>query len=489
MSIYLDPEIEEGNIEYKRCLSDTDITRLEEYTSQMLWRIGEGKGEAIYYLGVEDNGTFYNWNETQKNKTLQTFKKIVTKANLKIAKLDKINYNIESKTNYYFKIVIREKQTNLIEKRILLLGESGIGKSTFIANIILSKVDEFNKEARMYLFNHKHEIIQKKTSSFNYMYIIHNNTKWVFIEIPGEDKYNKTRNKIILSFGSTINCCLFLENKEEWSKKKYYSNYFTKMNIPCVNLNLYSDEHKFPNYNGKLYIDKNEFFNNIDLYCKQTLYNKKTEFIVLQSFKNHYPESIILTGILKGGKLIINKDYLLTIDNTVTEIKINSIHIDGLPTSKVIAPSTISICISSENLDFKKSLIGIISEEPLNKITDYIIECDSDILEYAPLVYKDNKIIKLKDVKNSYQTIDKIFLVDNGIGIIYEYLTTDGIIGDKGLTSDTKLELKPKPKPILEPTRTPEFTPPKKLILENAEPKGFNGTIVGTNAGLSIKVD
>ena len=36
------------------------------------------------------------------------------------------------------------------------------------------------------------------------------------------------------------------------------------------------------------------------------------------------------------------------------------------------------------------------------------------------LVYKDNKILKLKDLKNSYQTIDKIFLVDNGIGVIIE---------------------------------------------------------------------
>jgi hypothetical protein len=356
-------------------------------------------------------------NEVQKNNTLQTFKKIVSKANLKIAKLEKINYTIDSKTNYYFKIVIREKQKILFEKRILLLGESGIGKSTFIANVILSKVDEFNKEARMYLFNHKHEIIQKKTSSFNYMYIIYNNTKWVFIEIPGEDRFNKTRNKIILSFGSTINCCLFLENDKEWSKKNYYSKYFTKMNIPCINLNLYSDEHKFPNYNGKLHIDKNDFFSNLESKCKVLQYNKKTEFIVLQSFKNQYPLSIILTGILKGGKLIINKEYFFTIDNTITEIKIISIHIDGLPTNKVIGPCTVSISITSENLDLKKDFIGIISEEPLNKINDYIIESES-IGMNMPLVYKDNKVMKLKDVKNSYQTIDKIFLIDNGFGVI-----------------------------------------------------------------------
>ena len=361
MSIYLDPEIEEGNIEYKRSLNDFKNDRLEEHTSQMLWRIGEGKGEAIYYLGVENDGTFYNWNQTEKNKTLQNFKKIVSKANLKIVKLDKVKYNIIDKTNYYFKITIREKQQIIPEKRILLLGESGIGKSTFIANIILSKVDEDNKEARMYLFNHKHEIIQKKTSSFNYMYIIYNNIKWVFIEIPGEDKYEKTRNKIISSFGSTINCCLFFENDKEWSKKDYYLDFFYKMNIPCINLNLYSLENKFPNYNGKLLIDKNNFFNNIKDLIKEIPFNKTTEFVVLQSFKNQFPVSIIFIGILRGGNLITNKEYLLTVDNIVTEIKINSIHIDGIPINKITAPATISISVTGENLNLKRNCTATIN--------------------------------------------------------------------------------------------------------------------------------
>jgi len=60
MSIYLDPEVEEGNIEYKRYIADLTEQRLEEYISQMIWRVREGSGEAHYYLGVENNGTFYN---------------------------------------------------------------------------------------------------------------------------------------------------------------------------------------------------------------------------------------------------------------------------------------------------------------------------------------------------------------------------------------------------------------------------------------------
>ena len=181
MSIYLDPEIEEGNIEYKRYLSELSNERLEQYVSQMIWRVREGLGEAIYYLGVEDNGTFYNWTQNEKKQTLYRFKNIVKIAKMKIIKLVKVYYKVNEKQNNYFKIVIREKLDDIIEKKILLLGNTQIGKTTLIANLIHSKIDENKKEARMYLFTHKHEILSKQTSSFSYNYIIYNNIKWVLI--------------------------------------------------------------------------------------------------------------------------------------------------------------------------------------------------------------------------------------------------------------------------------------------------------------------
>jgi GTPase len=45
----------------------------------MKWRIGEGNGEALYYLGIEDDGKFYNWNEKEKKQTIQVLKKIINK--------------------------------------------------------------------------------------------------------------------------------------------------------------------------------------------------------------------------------------------------------------------------------------------------------------------------------------------------------------------------------------------------------------------------
>jgi GTPase len=406
MNIFLEPEIEEGNIEYKRFLKN-DEARIEEYASQMKWRIGEGNGEALYYLGIEDDGKFYNWNEKEKKQTLQVLKKIINKSNLRIVKIDKMIY-IEDKTgkeNNYYKVLIREKDKIFSEKRILLLGDTGVGKSTFLSNLILSKLDDKNKEARMYLLNHKHEIIQKKTSSFNYLYTIYNNTKWIFIEAPGDDKYIKTRNKIILSFGSTIDSCLIIE-KEEWKWKEYYVEYLKKVGIPYININLYETKiMKWPNYNTKILIDKNDFFTNllslVNTKSMSLNNSNKTEFIILQSFINN-DFGVILTGILKKGEFNINKNYYLHI-NQIHNVKIKSIHLDGKPYDKIKGPKTISICI--DNIEIK-DYIGIIS----NNILPKIIEIPE--INKKQLIYKDNRIFNLESFKKYYQTNDKVFLLN-----------------------------------------------------------------------------
>ena len=53
----LDAEREEGNTEYKRQLANPSPERFEELVSQLKWRLGEGQGEAIYEIGVADDGS------------------------------------------------------------------------------------------------------------------------------------------------------------------------------------------------------------------------------------------------------------------------------------------------------------------------------------------------------------------------------------------------------------------------------------------------
>jgi len=408
MSIFsnnlLDKEIEEGNIEYKRCLTNIDDRRREEFISQMLWRIKEGNGEAIYYLGVEDDGTFYNWNKNEIKQTIESFKKIVSMAKLKIVRITKNYYtNNQNKKNYYLKVVIRENQRLLPEKRIFLFGESGIGKTTFLANLICNRIDE---EARLYLLNHKHEMIEKKTSSFNYNHIIYDDIKWVFIEGPGDDKYKKTRNKLLLSFGSSIDLCVFVE---EWKWKDYYIDILRKMDIPYITINIHNHENRFPLYNCKQLIDKNEFFSNIKSLCKSTKVSDELEYVVLQYFTN--PDvGIILSGILKTGTLIENKKYLLFLNNKSYDITVKSIHIDSKPINKISGPKTVSLSIqfNEENVNVK-NLMGIIT----NKYLDKTLPLEEELNGKHVLIYKDNRCFTTEHYKNYYQTNDKILIVDN----------------------------------------------------------------------------
>ena len=45
-----------GNMEYKLTLFDKAKERLKHLTTQLNFRLNEGKGQAIYRVGIEDNG-------------------------------------------------------------------------------------------------------------------------------------------------------------------------------------------------------------------------------------------------------------------------------------------------------------------------------------------------------------------------------------------------------------------------------------------------
>lgn len=52
----MNQEDNEGKIEYKLKLVNPTPDRLDHLTTQMKYRLQEGNGEAIYEIGVEDNG-------------------------------------------------------------------------------------------------------------------------------------------------------------------------------------------------------------------------------------------------------------------------------------------------------------------------------------------------------------------------------------------------------------------------------------------------
>lgn len=97
------PEKFYGNIEYKRSLvpkgtNNQILESIKKKGSQMLFRLLEGEGKALYILGIEDNGEIYGLNDKELKITLNTFYKIVNEIEAKI-KVIRIYNGMNNKFN------------------------------------------------------------------------------------------------------------------------------------------------------------------------------------------------------------------------------------------------------------------------------------------------------------------------------------------------------------------------------------------------------
>lgn len=81
----LEPENEYGNVEYKLRLTNPTADRVERLVTQLKWRIREGNGEAIVYLGVRDDGQFVGLTPDEARLSLQTLERMSSKIGAKMS--------------------------------------------------------------------------------------------------------------------------------------------------------------------------------------------------------------------------------------------------------------------------------------------------------------------------------------------------------------------------------------------------------------------
>jgi GTPase len=429
----LEPEQDDGNIEYKRYLINIDSERFENLSTQMMWRLSECNNEAIYYLGVNDNGTIYNMTEQERNETLFNFMKLVNNNNAEI-----INFE----ENIYIKITIRRKNTMLPEIRVVLLGntQSGSlnskefkladlqsGKTTFLSNILLSKLDT-NNDARIYLMNHKHELETKKTSSFNCHYENYMNYKFSFMEAPGYKEYQKMKYKILL--GSHPDICLLFTNQNN-EIEPFDLFIVKKLNIPHIIVNVFDSSSI---YNCKKLIDKKIFFEEL-LGLKST--NKTKQGPTVFNILNIYPHTdlgIIMSGYLVSGLLEINKPIYWTTNLDTLECKINSIHINNEPINKCETNQMLTVCIKPLNNynTMKKHKNGFLSDKFLNKnhkINFQFLNFSNTKLLNNLTGYCENRLVKLTNIieeNNEFTATVDNYYNDSDI-IIIDYENIKGI--------------------------------------------------------------
>jgi len=163
---YLEPEKEEGNIEYKLKLVDPTPERFQHLVSQLKWRLGEGMGEAIYEVGVEDSGVPAGVSEEEMTKSLETLEKMGKELNADISVIRKR----KGVSGFVAEVLVRQyaRSAEFSEVRVAVVGNVDSGKSTLLGVLTRGGLDNGRGLARNFVFKHRHEIETGRTSSITH---------------------------------------------------------------------------------------------------------------------------------------------------------------------------------------------------------------------------------------------------------------------------------------------------------------------------------
>ena len=128
---YLPPEPQMGNIEYKLKLVNPTQQRLQHLVTQMKWRLREGNGEAIYEMGVEDNGIMTGLSEEDMDSSLDTLQEMARRltATVQVLRQRKVD-NLRTVAEILVRKVPEDQQA--IDLSVCVLGSADVGKSTLL---------------------------------------------------------------------------------------------------------------------------------------------------------------------------------------------------------------------------------------------------------------------------------------------------------------------------------------------------------------------
>ncbi|XP_028828065.1 GTP-binding protein 2-like [Denticeps clupeoides] len=223
---FLPPEAEEGNIEYKLKLVNPTQYRFEHLATQLKWRLQEGRGEAVYQIGVEDNGLLVGLSDRDMRASLGTLRRMAEKvgADITLLREREVDYDSERSCRKIAEVLVRKvpDDQQFLDLRVAVLGNVDSGKSTLLGVLTQGELDNGRGRARLNLFRHLHEIQTGRTSSISFEIlgfnskgevvnysdsrtaeeICESSSKMItFIDLAGHHKYLKTT-----IFGLTSYC-------------------------------------------------------------------------------------------------------------------------------------------------------------------------------------------------------------------------------------------------------------------------------------------
>lgn len=212
-------ESENGNIEYKLKLIATDKQRLEELATQLRYRLEEKGGEAIYILGVSNDGKLIGLNDYELSESLKILNLVASIAGAKVSLIRRA----KGQRGEILELLIRRyKEYIPISVSIIAMGQADHGKTTTIGALITGEADDGDGLLMSKIARFKHEIQMRRTSSVTERYlgfdghgnivnyivpspldeavIFLNSSKIIsFIDVGGHERYLRSAAKGLLS--------------------------------------------------------------------------------------------------------------------------------------------------------------------------------------------------------------------------------------------------------------------------------------------------
>ena len=184
----LEPEDDEGSIEYKWRLNPQSVGRLEGLATQMKFRLVEGGGLCLYYIGYRDDGEPKGLLESELNSSLQTLERLATSVNASVRVKDVFQVESRPKTKKLADPAIKGDgcllytalcevssagSSDLRSKlstpktflgRVAFVGLPAVGKTTLIGALVSESRDDGRGSLRFSTSKLVHEVLNGGTT-------------------------------------------------------------------------------------------------------------------------------------------------------------------------------------------------------------------------------------------------------------------------------------------------------------------------------------
>ncbi|KAK1867451.1 hypothetical protein I4F81_009958 [Pyropia yezoensis] len=165
----LEPEDDEGAVEYKWSLVQPPPARFLELVTQMKYRLLEGSGECIYEIGVADDGRARGLSAEALTASLATLSRMAEELHAECTVIRRARATGGEAGDMVASVLVRQLPETLedyLDLRVAVAGNVDSGKSTLIGVLTgCGALDNGRGRARSQVFTHKHEMETGRTSS------------------------------------------------------------------------------------------------------------------------------------------------------------------------------------------------------------------------------------------------------------------------------------------------------------------------------------